>query len=130
MQAEGVANALKLVYPHYKPRITSESQTEISYPSLLKSWYSNRENTDIKLKSVPGKLERKFDESRLLELFEEQIARELSGFTPILSIEESKEEDTENTRVKEMFLECRSKWKDALIKSFEKDMFKTKNTQG
>lgn len=130
MQAKGVANALKLVYPHYKPRITSESQTEISYPSLLKSWYSNRENTDIKLKSVPGKLEREFDESRLLELFEEQISRELSGFTPILSIEESKEEDTENTRVKEMFLECRSKWKEALIKSFEKDMFKTKSAQG
>lgn len=130
MQAKGVTNALKLVYTHYKPRITSESQTEISYPSLLKSWYSNRENTDIKLKSVPGKLEREFDESRLLELFEEQIARELSGFTPILSIEESKEEDTENTRVKELFLECRSKWKEALIKSFEKDMFKTKNTQG
>ena len=129
-QAKGVANALKLVYPHYKPRITSESQTEISYPSLLKSWYSDRENLDVKLKSVPGKLEREFDESRLLELFEEQISRELSGFTPILSIEESKEEDKDNTRVKEMFLECRSKWKEALVKSFEKDLFKTKNAQG
>lgn len=129
-QAKGVANALKLVYPHYKPRITSESQSEISYPSLLKEWYANRENVDIKLKSVPGKLEREFDESILLERFEEQISRELSGFTPILSIEVSKEEDTENKRLKEMFLECRSKWKEALIKSFEKDMFKTKNAQG
>ena len=129
-QAKGVANALKLAYPHYKPRITSDSRSEISYPSLLKEWYANRKNTDIKLKSVPGKLEREFDESRLLELFEEQISRELSGFTPILSIEVSKKEDTENNRLKEMFLECRSKWKEALIKSFEKDMFKTKNAQG
>lgn len=129
-QAKGVSNALKLVYPHYKPRITSESQSEISYPSLLKEWYTNRENVDIKLKSVRGKLEREFDESRLLELFEEQISRELSGFTPIQSIEDSKEEDTENKQLKEMFLECRSKWKEALIKSFETDMFKTKNAQG
>lgn len=128
-QAKGVANALKLVYPHYKPSITTESQSEISYPSLLKSWYTNRENIDIKLRSVPGKLEREFDETRLLELFEEQISRELSGFTPILSIEDNKEEDTENKKLKEMFLECRTKWKEALIKSFE-DMFKTKNVQG
>lgn len=128
-QAKGVANALKLVYPHYKPSITTESQSEISYPSLLKSWYTNRENIDIKLRSVPGKLEREFDETRLLELFEEQISRELSGFTPILSIEDNKEEDTENKKLKEMFLECRTKWKEALIKSFE-DMFKTKNAQG
>ncbi len=107
-----------------------ESQSEISYPSLLKSWYTDRDNLDIKLKSVPGKLENELEESRLQELFEEQISRELSGFTPIMSIEDDNEENKENEKLKEMFLECRSKWKEALIESFEKDMFKTKNSQG
>ena len=128
-QAKEVVNALKLVNPHFRPTVTG-SQSEISYPSLLKSWYADRHNLDIKLKSVPGKLEKELEESRLQELFEEQISRELSGFTPILSIEDDKEENKENEKLKEMFLDCRSKWKEALIKSFENDMFKTKNSQG
>lgn len=128
-QAKGVANALKLVNPQFRPIVT-ESQSEIKYPSLLKSWYTDRDNLDIELKSVPGKLEKELDEPRLQELFEEQITRELSGFTPVLSIEDDKERNMENDKLKEMFLECRSKWKEALIESFSNNLFKTKNKQG
>lgn len=64
-------NVFKLVYFYYKLRIISELRSEISYLFLLKEWYINRENVDIKLKSVFGKFEREFDEFRLLEFFEE-----------------------------------------------------------
>lgn len=64
-------NVFKLVYFYYKLRIISELRSEISYLFLLKEWYINRENVDIKLKSVRGKFEREFDEFRLLEFFEE-----------------------------------------------------------
>ena len=107
-----------------------ESQNQISYPTLLESWYSNRDHLDIKLKSVPGKLERELGESRQQELFEEQISRELSGFTPIMSIEDNKEQNKENQKLKEMFMNCRSKWKEALVKSFESEMYKTRYSKG
>ncbi|XP_058961584.2 DNA-directed RNA polymerase, mitochondrial [Pocillopora verrucosa] len=128
-QAKGVSNAIKLVDPHFQP-VVKEAHNQIRYPSLLKLWYSDRDNLDIKLKSVPGKLERELDESRLQELFEEQISRELSGFTPIMSIEDNKEQNTENQRLKEMFLDCRSKWKEALIKTFDNEMYKTRYSRG
>lgn len=128
-QAKGVANAIKLVNPHFRPTV-DESQRQINYPSLVQSWYSDRNNSDIKLKSAPGRLERELNETRLHELFEEQISRELSGFTSILSIEDNNEDNKENEKLKEMFLECRNKWKEALVESFEKEMFKTQNTKG
>ncbi|PFX31945.1 DNA-directed RNA polymerase, mitochondrial [Stylophora pistillata] len=128
-EAKGVSNAIKLVNPHFRP-VVKEAHNQIRYPSLLKSWYSDRENLDIKLKSVPGKLERELDESRLQELFEEQISRELSGFTPIMSIEDNEEQNKENQKLKEMFLACRSKWKEALIRTFENEMYKTRYTRG
>ena len=121
--------ALRLVIPDYQPN-TPESRSQIKYPTLVKSWYSDRVNLDEKLQSVPGKLERELDELRLKELFEQQILQELSGFTPIKSVEDDKGDSEMNQRRKEMFLECRSKWRKALIESIEKELFEIKNSKG
>ena len=128
-QAKGVLKALRLANPYYQPSVP-ESQSKIRYPALVDSWYSDRSNLDAKLKSVPGKLERELDESKLKELFEEQISRELSGFTPIVSVENEREGSQENEKTKALFLECRSKWREALIESIEKELLEVKNSKG
>lgn len=102
----------------------------MKYPALVKTWYSDRISLSAKLGSVSGKLERELDESKLKELFEAQISRELSGFTPLRSIEDEKEGSEENEKRKAMFLECRSKWRKALIASIEKELLEIKNSKG
>lgn len=122
--------ALRLVIPDYQPS-TPESQSQIKYPTLVKLWYSDRVNLiDEKLQSVPGKLERELDQLRLKELFEQQIVQELSGFTPIKSVEDDKGDSEMNQRRKEVFLECHSKWRKALIEGIEKELFEIKNSKG
>ena len=128
-QAREVFKALRLSNPTYQPHVP-ESHRPIKYPSLVESWYSDRISWDVKLNSVPGKLERELDEVKLQELFEEQISRELSGFTPIVSVENEKEDGEENERRKKMFLDCRSEWRKALIASIEKELFEIKNSKG
>lgn len=127
--AKGVFKALRLANPNYQPSVP-ESQNKIRYPTLVDSWYSDRTSLDAKLNSIPGKLERELDESKLKELFEEQISRELSGFTPIVSVEDEREGGQENEKAKALFLECRREWGKALIESIEKELLEIKNTKG
>ncbi|XP_068730519.1 DNA-directed RNA polymerase, mitochondrial-like [Montipora capricornis] len=128
-QARGVLKALQLVKPHYTP-VVPESLNQARYPSLVKSWYSDRNNLEAELKSDPGNLENKLDESKLKEFFEEQISREVSGLTPILSVENERDASGENEKSKAVFLACRSKWRKALILSIEKEMLEIKNSKG
>lgn len=128
-QAKGVFKALRLANPNYQPSVP-ESQNQIRYPSLVESWYSSRISWDVKLNSVAGKLERELEELKLKELFDEQISRELSGFTPILSVEDNQEDSKENDKRKQMFLDYRSKWRKALIENIEKELFEIKNSKG
>ena len=127
--AKGVFKALRLANPNYQPSVP-ESQNKIRYPTLVDSWYSDRTSLDAKLNSIPGKLERELDESKLKELFEEQISRELSGFTPIVSVEDQREGGEENEKAKALFLECRREWRKALIESIKKELLELKNTKG
>ena len=128
-QAKGVLKALQLVKPYYSPKVP-ESSDEVKYPALVKSWYLERDNVHQELNTVPGYLVNELDEAKLKELFEEQISKELSGFTPILSIESEKDLSGENEKSKALFLECRDKWRKALIESIEKELIEIKNSKG
>lgn len=128
-QAKGVLKALQLVKPHYTPKVP-EASDEVKYPALMKSWYLERGNVHPELNSVPGHLVNELDETKLKKLFEEQISKELSGFTPILSIESEKDISGENKKSKALFLECRDKWREALIESIEKELIEIKNSKG
>ena len=128
-QAKGVLKALQLVKPYYSPKVP-ESSDEVKYPALVKSWYLERDNVHPELNTVPGYLVNELDEAKLKELFEEQISKELSGFTPILSIESEKDISGENEKSKALFLECRDKWRKALIESIEKELIEIKNSKG
>lgn len=128
-QAKGVLKALQLVKPYYSPKVP-ESSDEVKYPALVKSWYLERGNVHPELNSVPGCLVNELDEAKLKELFEQQISKELSGFTPILSIESEKDISGENEKSKALFLECRDTWRKALIESIEKELIEIKNSKG
>lgn len=45
-------------------------------------------------------------------------------------IEDNKEQNIENQRLKEMFLDCRSKWKEVFIKIFDNEMYKIRYLRG
>ena len=74
------------------------------------------------LGSQSGTFEHDLDKSTLEQLLDEQLCRELSGRTLIKSVEAKKEENEENTEAKELFIEWRSKWREAFIQSIATEM--------
>ena len=128
-QAKGVLDALNLVNSYYQPEVPETPQNN-SHPSLVASLYSDR-YSNMKLGSMPGEIEEELNENMLQNLLEEQISRELSGIAMVKSVEEENLGNLEDhQKRKEMFLECRSMWRKALIKSIEQELIETKNPKG
>ena len=124
-QAKDILYALRLVDPNFEAEIPP-IDNKINYPPLVKNLYNRRKREHYHLSGVPAKFAEEFAEENIVELFEEQMAREICGVTRIKSIEEEGSGTVDNTKLKELLIQWRDQWKKDLTENLAAELAEIK----